>query len=226
MAEILVEQGALDGAGVSARSKGGSSGGERGEFRRPLRISESDRRRRTVSASGSISELQLEAHPTWFKTLSDSESSGRMREEGWARCFWLSTSSWIARLRSRSFRLIHAHDPQSQSRFLREARVTGRLEHPGIVPVYGLGRHSRRPAVLCDAIHRGGNTQTGDRTVSWQPRGEPHEPGERDLAFRRLLRSFHRRVQRGRLRAQPRRGASRPEAREHHARAIWRDTGR
>ena len=31
---------------------------------------------------------------------------------------------------------------QSQSRFLREARVTGRLEHPGIVPVYGLGRHS------------------------------------------------------------------------------------
>ena len=36
----------------------------------------------------------------------------------------------------------HADDPVSQSRFLREARVTGRLEHPGIVPVYGLGRHA------------------------------------------------------------------------------------
>ena len=35
----------------------------------------------------------------------------------------------------------HAFDQVSQSRFLREARVTGRLEHPGIVPVYGLGRH-------------------------------------------------------------------------------------
>src|SRR5262249_3991729 len=36
----------------------------------------------------------------------------------------------------------HAHDPVSQSRFLLEAKVTGRLEHPGIVPVYGLGRYA------------------------------------------------------------------------------------
>ena len=36
----------------------------------------------------------------------------------------------------------HAHDAVSQSRFVREAQVTGRLEHPGIVPVYGLGRHA------------------------------------------------------------------------------------
>ena len=36
----------------------------------------------------------------------------------------------------------HAHDPVSQARFLLEARVTGRLEHPGIVPVYGLGRYA------------------------------------------------------------------------------------
>ena len=33
----------------------------------------------------------------------------------------------------------HADDPQSQARFLHEAEVTGRLEHRGIVPVYGLG---------------------------------------------------------------------------------------
>ena len=30
----------------------------------------------------------------------------------------------------------------SQSRFLLEAKVTGKLEHPGIVPVYGLGRYA------------------------------------------------------------------------------------
>ena len=36
----------------------------------------------------------------------------------------------------------HALTRSSQPRFLREARVTGRLEHPGIVPVYGLGRHA------------------------------------------------------------------------------------
>jgi serine/threonine protein kinase len=30
--------------------------------------------------------------------------------------------------------------PSAQSRFLREARVTGSLQHPGIVPIYNLGR--------------------------------------------------------------------------------------
>lgn len=34
-----------------------------------------------------------------------------------------------------------AHDPESQVRFVREAEITGRLEHPGIVPVYGFGTH-------------------------------------------------------------------------------------
>jgi len=31
-----------------------------------------------------------------------------------------------------------AFDPEGQARFVREARITGRLQHPGIVPVYGL----------------------------------------------------------------------------------------
>src|SRR5262249_53837241 len=33
----------------------------------------------------------------------------------------------------------HADDPASRQRFVIEAEVTGGLEHPGIVPVYGLG---------------------------------------------------------------------------------------
>jgi serine/threonine-protein kinase len=33
----------------------------------------------------------------------------------------------------------HADDPEARARFLREAEITGGLEHPGIVPVYGLG---------------------------------------------------------------------------------------
>ena len=36
----------------------------------------------------------------------------------------------------------YAHDPDSRSRFLLEAEITGRLEHPGIVPVYGLGSYA------------------------------------------------------------------------------------
>ena len=40
----------------------------------------------------------------------------------------------------------HADDPISRERFVIEAEVTGKLEHPGIIPVYGLGRDpSGRP---------------------------------------------------------------------------------
>ena len=35
----------------------------------------------------------------------------------------------------------HADDPVSRARFLLEAEITGGLEHPGIVPVYGLGTY-------------------------------------------------------------------------------------
>jgi len=36
----------------------------------------------------------------------------------------------------------HADDPHSRSRFTLEAEITGGLEHPGIVPVYGLGQYA------------------------------------------------------------------------------------
>ncbi|WP_417738556.1 protein kinase domain-containing protein [Rosistilla oblonga] len=41
----------------------------------------------------------------------------------------------------KEIQLKHAHSAEGQSRFVLEAEVTGRLEHPGIVPVYSLGRY-------------------------------------------------------------------------------------
>jgi len=34
---------------------------------------------------------------------------------------------------------VHADEPHSRARFVQEAEITGKLEHPGIIPVYGLG---------------------------------------------------------------------------------------
>ncbi len=43
-----------------------------------------------------------------------------------------------------------ADDPRSRQRFLLEAEVNARLEHPGIVPVYGLGVYpTARPSTPC-----------------------------------------------------------------------------
>src|SRR4051812_15588110 len=36
----------------------------------------------------------------------------------------------------------HCRRATSRARFLREAEIAGGLEHPGIVPVYALGRHA------------------------------------------------------------------------------------
>ena len=36
----------------------------------------------------------------------------------------------------------HADDAGSRGRFVLEAEITGGLEHPGIVPVYGLGTYA------------------------------------------------------------------------------------
>ncbi len=83
----------------------------------------------------------------------------------------------------------HAHDPMSQARFLLEARLTGRLEHPGIVPVYGLGRYpDGRPYYAMRFIEG----ETLGRAIERFHRGDAatRDPARREIAFRRLLRSL------------------------------------
>ena len=83
----------------------------------------------------------------------------------------------------------HAHDPDSQSRFVLEAELTGRLEHPGIVPVYGLGRHpDGRPYYAMRFIE--GETLKAAIERFHGREQDRHEPRERQMAFRRLLGSL------------------------------------
>ena len=83
----------------------------------------------------------------------------------------------------------HADDPGSQGRFVREAEITGNLEHPGIVPVYGFGRSPDgrpyyamrfiRGESLEDAIARFHEAETPDR-----------DHGARAMERIRLLKRF------------------------------------
>ena len=82
-----------------------------------------------------------------------------------------------------------ADDPISRFRFLTEARITGGLEHPGIVPVYGLGTHDDgRPYYAMRFIHGDSLKEAIDQFHAGPPPGGP--TGSRDLALCKLLRRF------------------------------------
>jgi serine/threonine protein kinase/tetratricopeptide (TPR) repeat protein len=83
----------------------------------------------------------------------------------------------------------HADNPESRDRFLLEAEVTGGLEHPGIVPVYGLGVYpDGRPFYAMRFIR--GNT-VKEAINEFHGADVPgRDPGERGLALRQLLRRF------------------------------------
>ncbi|HUY34672.1 MAG TPA: SUMF1/EgtB/PvdO family nonheme iron enzyme [Pirellulales bacterium] len=111
----------------------------------------------------------------------------------------------------------YADHPDSRSRFLLEAEVTGGLEHPGIVPVYGLGQYADgrpfyamrfiRGDSLQDAIKRFHDAQaSGGRKPPVSVASGGRQPpvsvasggrkppvsliGERAVQFRKLLGRF------------------------------------
>jgi serine/threonine-protein kinase len=81
-----------------------------------------------------------------------------------------------------------AHDPQSQARFLREAEVTGQLEHPGIVPVYSLSRSDDGSPFYAMRFIRGETLQAA--IARFHAGDDSKANGERTLAFRGLIRRF------------------------------------
>jgi WD40 repeat protein/tRNA A-37 threonylcarbamoyl transferase component Bud32 len=83
----------------------------------------------------------------------------------------------------------HADHPESRARFLLEAEITGGLEHPGIVPVYGLGQYADgRPFYAMRFIKGDSLKDAIERFYKAEGRGP--DPGERTVAFRKLLGRF------------------------------------
>jgi serine/threonine-protein kinase len=83
----------------------------------------------------------------------------------------------------------HAGHPESRLRFLLEAEVTGGLEHPGIVPVYGLGAYPDGRLFYAMRLIRGHGLDAAIRDFHKADR-PGRDAGERALALRELLGRF------------------------------------
>jgi tRNA A-37 threonylcarbamoyl transferase component Bud32 len=83
----------------------------------------------------------------------------------------------------------HADDAESRRRFLREAEITGRLEHPGIVPAYGMTHDADGRPCYAMRFIRGGTLKDAIQRFH-QADQTGRDPGERSLALRQLLSRF------------------------------------
>ena len=83
----------------------------------------------------------------------------------------------------------HASHSESRSRFLLEAEITGGLEHPGIVPVYGLGHNDLGRPFYAMRFIKGDSLR---EAIARFHDGRAQVPisGERMLALQKLLRRF------------------------------------
>ena len=83
----------------------------------------------------------------------------------------------------------HADDDTSRHRFLLEAEITGGLEHPGIVPVYGLGAYGDGRPYYAMRFIRGDSLK--EAIEQFHRDGSLRvDPGRRSLELRKLLRRF------------------------------------
>ena len=78
----------------------------------------------------------------------------------------------------------HADDEQSRARFLIEAEITGNLEHPGIVPVYGLGRTTEGRPYYAMRFIRG---ETLKEAIDRHHADTPRDAGEREIRLHQIL---------------------------------------
>ncbi len=83
----------------------------------------------------------------------------------------------------------HADDPDSRARFLLEAEITGGLEHPGIVPVYGLGQYADGRPYYAMRFIRGDSLQEAVARFHKSP-DKRLDSGERAVELRTLLGRF------------------------------------
>lgn len=100
---------------------------------------------------------------------------------------WLAIDEELKReVALKELRKKHAGSVENRERFLLEAEITGGLEHPGIVPVYGMGRYSDGRPYYAMRFIRGESLRAAIDAHYAAEQSDP-DPGARSLALRHLL---------------------------------------
>ncbi len=111
----------------------------------------------------------------------------RRLAEGGLGVVWVAIDSELVReVALKEIKPQFADHGNSRARFLQEAEITGRLEHPGIVPVYGLGKYLDGRPYYAMRMIKGESLQSAIERFH-----EMKETGtQRSLALRELLQRF------------------------------------
>lgn len=90
----------------------------------------------------------------------------------------------------KEIRTERANDLDSRTRFVKEAEITGQLEHPGIVPVYGLGAFGDGRPYYAMRFVEGENLSSAIRSFHKNRTAHERISGQRAVRFRGLLSKF------------------------------------
>src|SRR5207244_13223385 len=82
----------------------------------------------------------------------------------------------------------HADSENSRARVLLEAEITGGLEHPSIVPVYGLGTYADGRPFYAMRFIRGDSLMDAIKRFHHTSRDRKGADGERAVELHKLLR--------------------------------------
>jgi len=156
--DVLVRQ-QLDGHGTAAEASEAVAGSvgeetacsvsasssllsESSDFTPPLPVKDATRKLPTPTPDGDKTPLALAGIAALGEQPERSRYTWtRMHARGGIGQVWVARDVTLEReVAVKALRPEAKHDPGLQARFITEARITGQLAHPGVVPVYELGR--------------------------------------------------------------------------------------
>ncbi|MEY4180806.1 MAG: Serine/threonine-protein kinase PknD, partial [Planctomycetota bacterium] len=149
-----------------------------------------DRRRPDFPPIGGTSKLEGGEHSDSAPAAAGRFRAVRPHASGGLGRIWLALDAELKReVAIKELLNEHANRPDARERFVLEAEVTARLEHPGIVPVYGLGTAPDGRPFYAMRLIQGKSLEVAIQELHETSFGSPFA-AQRLLETRRLLNRF------------------------------------